>query len=301
MFQNKKKLIAGILFIFMLIPFAASAALVPCATSANPEPCTLCHFIIGFHGLVEFGMKLVAIAAIVGLFFAGIFYIISIGDETMMTRAKGFIKASLIGFAVVFGAWLIVTMTMWVLSAKDSNSDGIPDFGVASTGSWNKFTCDPKSSAPTSSSALNNNSPVTVTADNCCVVRPGVCSRAKEASDCPTGATYQEKECSNINECKLETCGNNDMGFCSYSGYAVTLVCPTGYSALSGGKDCPTAAKCCVKSLPSLSAGEVCQVNESVKGVCKAECDWQFGAEEKATQSSEYPQCGLGLKCCVKK
>ena len=76
--------------------------------------------------------------ALVAIFFSGVMYIISSGDEGMMTSAKGFLKASLIGFAVVLGGWLIVNVTMWVLGAQGDLGIGIEK--------WNKFTCNTKSS-----------------------------------------------------------------------------------------------------------------------------------------------------------
>lgn len=148
MVKFKKKISFVTALCLLTIPFVSSAAgLIPCATTENPEPCTLCHFIIGFKKIVDYGLGLITIAAIVGLFFAGVMYIISSGDEAMMTKAKGFIKSSLIGFAVVFLGWLIITVTMYVLSAKTADDDG----GVLGINieSWNKFSCDDTSSAPT--------------------------------------------------------------------------------------------------------------------------------------------------------
>lgn len=112
----------------------SAAGLIPCATTENPEPCTLCHFIIGFHGLIKYGFTIIIILSIVAIFVAGTMYIISSGDEAMMTKAKGFLKATLYGFAFVFLGWLIVTITMYALSAKS-------DLGIGIT-SWNTFTCD---------------------------------------------------------------------------------------------------------------------------------------------------------------
>ena len=143
--RNKKRarLVAPLLLLTLFPLFAGAAGLIPCATTENPSPCTLCHFIVGFKGLVDFGMSLITIAAIVGIFFAGVMYVLSSGDQQMMERAKGFLKSSLMGFAVVFLGWLIVTITMWAMSAKGET--GKYDLGIATTGSWYKFTCDKKS------------------------------------------------------------------------------------------------------------------------------------------------------------
>jgi hypothetical protein len=149
MFKFRKKVFSLAMVCFWIIPAVASAAgLIPCATTENPKPCTLCHFIVGFKNLVDYGLGLITIAAIAGLFFAGVMYIISSGDESMMTSAKGFIKSSLIGFAVVFLGWLIITVTMYVLGAKTAETGGAGGVLGIQIESWNKFSCDTTSSAP---------------------------------------------------------------------------------------------------------------------------------------------------------
>ncbi|MFA4817901.1 MAG: pilin [Parcubacteria group bacterium] len=142
-------------FSVLLLPSLADAqvstpepgwkGIVPCGrntgTAEEMAPCTLCHLVVGFQRLVQYGMYMVVSLALVGIFFAGVMYMVSTGDENMMTQAKGFLKVSLIGFAVVIGGWLIVNVTMWVLGAKT-------DLGVNAV-AWNKFTCDTKSSQGT--------------------------------------------------------------------------------------------------------------------------------------------------------
>ena len=168
--MKNKKIFIGLIFAvivftnFAFVSFASAqvstpepkwTGLVPCGRNTDdpktPEnesaPCTLCHLVVGFQRLVEYGMYMVVTLALVGIFFAGVMYMVSTGDENMMTQAKGFLKVSLIGFAVVISSWLIVNVTMWVLGAKGSGDTG----GVLGiqVSSWNKFTCSTTSSAVT--------------------------------------------------------------------------------------------------------------------------------------------------------
>lgn len=159
-------IISGVFSVLLLPSFVSAdvstpvptwTGVVPCGRNSNdaktPEdesaPCTLCHLIVGFQRLVQYGMYMVVTLALVGIFCAGVMYIVSTGDENMMTQAKGFLKVSLIGFSVVIGAWLIVNVTMWVLGAREASDEG----GVLGLGinvvSWNKFTCDTTSSQGT--------------------------------------------------------------------------------------------------------------------------------------------------------
>lgn len=157
-------IISGVFSILLLPSFVSAdvstpapiwTGVVPCGrNSDDPKtsedesaPCTLCHLVVGFQRLVQYGMYMVVTLALVGIFCAGVMYIVSSGDEGMMTQAKGFLKVSLIGFSVVIGAWLIVNVTMWVLGAKEGSNEG-GTLGI-NIESWNKFTCDTKSSQGT--------------------------------------------------------------------------------------------------------------------------------------------------------
>ncbi|MFZ2187075.1 MAG: hypothetical protein WAV46_00365, partial [Candidatus Moraniibacteriota bacterium] len=69
-----------------------------------------------------------------------IFYIVSTGDEGMMSTAKSGIKAAMIGFAVMLSAWLIVNIVLTLLVNTQFLS-GIKQNGVFT------FSCDVTSSA----------------------------------------------------------------------------------------------------------------------------------------------------------
>ncbi|PIR73360.1 MAG: hypothetical protein COU40_02880 [Candidatus Moranbacteria bacterium CG10_big_fil_rev_8_21_14_0_10_35_21] len=116
--------------------------LVPCGRNSGvngeTEQCNLCHLIIGIKRIVQYGLYLVTTIAFIGIFIAGVMYIISSGDEAMITQAKSFLKASLIGFTVVISAWLIINVTFWVIAAKN-------DLGIQKS-SWYEFNCSVTSS-----------------------------------------------------------------------------------------------------------------------------------------------------------
>lgn len=110
--------IFGTLFFVPEIMWAAKEGLVPCGT--GEIACTLCDLIVGFSKLTKYLLGLLVTISIAGLFLAGVMYIISAGDDGMMKSAKDFAKACLIGFAIVLGAWLIVSIALWVVSANFS-------------------------------------------------------------------------------------------------------------------------------------------------------------------------------------
>lgn len=136
-------------FVGTVLPLPVTAAgLVPCGRSADDgatsgidesKPCTVCHLVIGGKGVIDYGLQIMTYVAIAVIVAMAIFYIVSTGDEGMMQTAKSGIKAALIGFAVMLGAWLIVNTTLRILSAS------IPGLVIAPSGFT--FSCDSSSSA----------------------------------------------------------------------------------------------------------------------------------------------------------
>lgn len=127
-----------------LIPERANAAafgLVPCALKNNDEstswdergPCTLCHFMIGFQRIISLLRNIMTAIAIAVIVAMAIVYITSAGDEGRMSFAKEGIKYSLIGFAVILLAWVIVNF-LFTLPIFANN-------GLVRTG-WDTLSCN---------------------------------------------------------------------------------------------------------------------------------------------------------------
>ncbi len=113
-----------------------AAGLVPCGTGNTP-PCTLCHLIVGVNDVIKWGMNVMTFFAIAIITAMGIVYIVSAGNSGMMSTAKNGIKSTLIGFAIMLGAWVIINAIMTTLANNAVVSKG---------GDWSTFTCDTTSS-----------------------------------------------------------------------------------------------------------------------------------------------------------
>ena len=130
---------------YKVCPNNEKAGIVPCGRSCdNPNtkdneycPCTLCHLLVGIHRIIGWGFKILTFVAVASLVGAGIMYIVSAGNEKLMETAKTFAKHTLMGFAIVLAAWLIVNYTMILLSKK-------ADLGIG-VDKWNEFNCDTSS------------------------------------------------------------------------------------------------------------------------------------------------------------
>ncbi|HOF42480.1 MAG TPA: pilin [Candidatus Moranbacteria bacterium] len=95
--------------------------------------CTLCDLVKGINDIVQFLMKVSIGIALLAITIGGILYIISSGDSGMMDKAKSAIKNALIGFIVVFSAYLIINTTIVYLGTK-------ADLGISAH--WGTFDCN---------------------------------------------------------------------------------------------------------------------------------------------------------------
>jgi ABC-type nickel/cobalt efflux system permease component RcnA len=128
-------LLIGLLFLFVSPVFAADTGIVPCG---HDKACTLCDLITGMKKLFDYGIKIIAVITLACATFAGVMYVVSSGNESTMESAKNFLKASLIGLAVVLCAWVIVNTVITVLMPTKTATDAEKFLGTGKT-SWYDF------------------------------------------------------------------------------------------------------------------------------------------------------------------
>jgi len=189
-----QKLIAFFILLFLAGCFlffstADAAGIVPCGrntgTAEEMQSCTLCHLFIGIHRIIEWGFKILIFVAVASLVGAGIMYIISAGNEKMMETAKNLTKHTLMGFAIVLGAWLIVNYSMILLSKKSDLGIGVVN--------WNEFNCDTSSDLGAGSGGSGvghseENPPAQ--SGECGSGNIGFCYDGTWYNRCPSNATY---------------------------------------------------------------------------------------------------------------
>ncbi len=142
------------LFAGFTVPDVTEAAgLVVCALNADDpvtefdetKPCTACHLLYMGKIIIDWIMTVMTVIGIAIIFAMGILYIVSAGNEKMISTAKGGIKAALIGITVIICAWLIVNTIIRIGGASTY-------FGNYFQSGVFSFTCDPNSNAGTASS-----------------------------------------------------------------------------------------------------------------------------------------------------
>lgn len=95
---------------------SGTAGLIPCGkncddpdtTWVETQPCSLCSMILMGQLLIEFMLKISAVAAILCIAFGGILYIFAAGNQGTIEKAKSIIKYVLLGFVIIFVAWALV-------------------------------------------------------------------------------------------------------------------------------------------------------------------------------------------------
>lgn len=137
----KKMKIWGIRLILLLVFFglgfdvvSAAEPLVPCGRRGQ-DPCRLCDLIVGISGIIKWIRNVMVAISLGVITWGGIVYMVSAGNEQMMEKAKGMIKTSLIGVALVLASWMIINSLFIVISINK-------DFGVGVKDGWSTFVCE---------------------------------------------------------------------------------------------------------------------------------------------------------------
>ena len=135
----------------MLSGFALfESGLVPCGRQCNDprttpdetDSCTLCHFMILIYNIYTLLTALLIIVALVFLTIGGVTYIVSSGNSSLKSTAKGIITKTLIGFAVFLLSWLIVYTVLFFISADPDNN---PLLGRGGELGWYEYECNTQS------------------------------------------------------------------------------------------------------------------------------------------------------------
>src|SRR3989344_9149197 len=151
--SGKTKFIVLVLALLIIAaPLASVAAYdptkghVPCVTSANPAPCSLCHLYVLIDNVLDFIMWYIApIVAVLAVGWAG--FNIMISGEQPGLRAKGFgiIKTTIIGLAIMFAGWVLINEAL-IFFANEINDNGRKVGSVTKDVNnyllpWNKIKC----------------------------------------------------------------------------------------------------------------------------------------------------------------
>jgi hypothetical protein len=140
-YMTKKMKIIAVNISFFLILMAPTTVfargVVPCGGHDEPQ-CNICHLAVGIDKILEKLMGWIAIVAVVIIVVAGITYIVSAGNQGMITMAKTALKNTLIGVAIALSAFVLIH---FVLKAIAVSTTGPLSGAQESQNTWN-FSCN---------------------------------------------------------------------------------------------------------------------------------------------------------------
>jgi Na+-driven multidrug efflux pump len=117
--KNKKKILIAIWLVFLLSIFfilpavqAASGVELPTTTGLSKV-----EIKVILTGLLKWLLEIVGIIAVIGFIISGIMYLVSTGNEEMITKAKKYMLYCLIGVVVVLASFVVIQAIDAILNA----------------------------------------------------------------------------------------------------------------------------------------------------------------------------------------
>ena len=112
-----KKLFVSVLIVLFFAPLFISAqgGLVPC----KGTDCTFCDLIKLVENIVNFLWSLAAVVAGAMLVYGGFIMMTAGGDQGKVKEGKGIITQALIGFIIMFVAWILINLVLSVIATGE--------------------------------------------------------------------------------------------------------------------------------------------------------------------------------------
>lgn len=252
-----------------------SSGLVPCGRNCdNPKTeiredqmCTLCHLFAGFQNIISWGMMILTFFALAALTAAGILYLMSAGNQSMMENAKQFMKNTLLGFFLVLIAWVIINTVILLIGGKLENVE-------KSDSSWWKISCsyersDSTGTTTTGTSTTNssNSGSTTGTASGSGTVTSSGSASNGDLTITPGRVTFTDVPLGQASKSVTITV-ENTATFTSVPIQNVSVMGQTsGGQYIIGNQTCPVGGV--------LSAGETCTFTVTFQS---SECVQEYGA-----------------------
>lgn len=77
-------------------------------------PCDIDQFFILIHTLIKYAIYLSGLAVTVAIVYAAFMYLISAGEMEKLNKAKGAVKAAVIGLVIVLTGWLLINTLLQI-------------------------------------------------------------------------------------------------------------------------------------------------------------------------------------------
>ncbi len=140
--KGKTIIIASLISVLLSVSYVAyaDAALVPCGNEGIDDQCTICDIVQTGWNIMDFLKKLLVIVGILIITVAGVMYIVSAGNQGMISMAKAAIKNTLIGVSVMLVAFMMITFILNRVFKTNAGGVQTPLSGMG-TSAWT-FNCE---------------------------------------------------------------------------------------------------------------------------------------------------------------
>ncbi|MDP3958285.1 MAG: hypothetical protein Q8Q36_02380 [bacterium] len=107
----------AIISLFLFLPMAAYAAIdiIPCGGPPPEQACGFNDLVKMANNIVKFLITIGSFAAAIGFAYVGWLFVMSGGDPSARSKAKGIFMKIVIGFVLMFSAWLLVSLIIKML------------------------------------------------------------------------------------------------------------------------------------------------------------------------------------------
>jgi hypothetical protein len=153
---------------------AYAAGLVPCGTSENPKPCSICDLLVMSKNIIDF-LLLYVVPSIAVLFYlwAGFLILLSGTNITKIASGQAILRTTTVGLLIFFGSWMITNTVLRTLAG--SNLDRTKDWytvqcinptgqvATPTTSTSSTSSTSTSSTSTSTTSTLPPGSPLTIT------------------------------------------------------------------------------------------------------------------------------------------
>ncbi len=100
----------------------AQGGIVPCGPGVTGnESCDKEDFFVLVHNVMKYAIILSTMAVSISIAYAAVMYLISQGEMEKLNKAKGAIKAAIIGLVIVSVGWLLVNTVLSIFGCSNWN------------------------------------------------------------------------------------------------------------------------------------------------------------------------------------
>lgn len=133
----------GVWAVDTVYTYKPDEGLVPCGTSANPAPCSICHLYVLIQRILGFLMFTVApVVAVLAISIAGFRILISGDNPGQRSEGYKIIKTTITGLVIMFAGWVLINEALFFFTQTSGTANSSnPTRLMFLKSPWNSIQC----------------------------------------------------------------------------------------------------------------------------------------------------------------